>query len=106
MGEGSNCFNMAVCHGYVDTTQQNRAFDGGQSCSDGKEKFKLILKIKWLHEKYKDKLTEYGEVLTMEELEKLPLTNLLMMETQFSSQKLNKKYDIDLRNGGQGDSQT
>jgi hypothetical protein len=71
-----------------------------------RKKLKLILKIKWLHEKYKDKLTEYGDVLTMEELEKLPLTNLLMMETQFSSQKLNKKYDIDLRNGGQGDSQT
>jgi hypothetical protein len=71
-----------------------------------RKKFKLIQKIKWLHENYKEKITEFGEELTREELEKLPLTNRLMMETQFSSQKLNKKYDIDLRTCGQGDSQT
>jgi hypothetical protein len=79
MGKRYNCFNLAVCHRNVDTTQQSGTFYWDKVAATARKKLKLILKIKWLHEKYKEKITEYGEELTMEELEKLSLTNLLMM---------------------------
>jgi hypothetical protein len=70
-----------------------------------RKKTKLILKLIWLHKKNKENITEYGESLEIEELEKLSLSNLLMMESQFSLVKKINKYDIDPLNDGQGESQ-
>jgi hypothetical protein len=66
---------------------------------------KIIEKNKWLHTKYKENITEYGEILGNAELETLPLSNLMMMDTRFSSMKKSKINNIDLRNGDRGDSQ-
>jgi hypothetical protein len=63
---------------------------------------RLITKIIWLHSKVKERVTEYGEELTKEELGKLPLANLAMMEVQLRAQKTNKN---DLCNGDHGESQ-
>jgi hypothetical protein len=69
-----------------------------------RKRTKLIGKIKWLYTKNKGKLKEYEEI-NEEELEKLPTSNLMMMETQFSLQKKSNNNYIDLQNGDQGDSQ-
>jgi hypothetical protein len=70
-----------------------------------RKRMKLILKIIWMHGKNKEYLQEFGEVLTIEELEKLPLSNLMMMESQFKLMKKRNKFDIDLLYGDQGESQ-
>jgi CobQ-like glutamine amidotransferase family enzyme len=66
-------------------------------------KCKLVAKIKWLYMKVKENITEFGNEINLEELEKLPLANLEIMEVQMSKIKLNKK--LDLLRGGRGDSQ-
>jgi hypothetical protein len=50
-----------------------------------------------------DRITEYGEIIENDTLETLPMANLALLEIQLSRMKKTKQ--IDLRNGGRGDSQ-
>jgi hypothetical protein len=62
--------------------------------ANARKRLKLILKIIWLQEKNKGNITEYGEKLTIGELDKLPLSNLVMMESQFSLVKNQKETQL------------
>jgi hypothetical protein len=90
---------MWTCRNKIEHSTEDK------KAATARKRLKLIVKIQWLHKKYKGQITEYGENITDDMLEKLPLVNLMMMEAQLSSRKL-KKYDIDLLHGDQGDSQT
>jgi hypothetical protein len=86
-------------------TERNQIEHGSASKEETNARVwcKLIAKIKWLHSKVKERVTEFGDTIEIEELEKIPLANLEIMEVQMSKIKLSQKLDH-LR-GGQGDSQ-
>jgi hypothetical protein len=63
-------------------------------------KGKLIQKIKWLHKTSEVNSAIFGDNISQAELEKIPLANLVMMETQLNTKK------NDHPSGGQGESGT
>jgi hypothetical protein len=50
--------------------------------ANARTRSKLITKIKWLHHRVKDKVTEFGNDIENEQLETLPLANLEILENQ------------------------
>jgi hypothetical protein len=79
---------------------RNENKHGDDATKTEKQKKKLVDKIKWLQKKNTDLTESYHESKNETDIMKIPIANLLMMETQLSKEK------VDRRKGGQGESQT